>query len=69
MGIDPLIRNYWCGHADKSMDRVYAEELLSDTEWLQDQAEKAGIGFEIPSALLGVHGLRSEARQEGSFAT
>jgi hypothetical protein len=51
------------------MDRVYAEELLSDTEWLQDQAEKAGIGFEIPSALLGVHGLRSEARQEGSFAT
>jgi integrase len=68
MGIDPLVRNYWCGHADKSMDRVYAEELLGDVAWLQEQAQKAGIGFDIPPTLLGLHGLQSETEQKGSAA-
>jgi len=56
-GIDPLVRNFWFGHVDTSMDRVYAEELLNDEEWLREQAEKAGLGFVIPPSLLGLHGL------------
>jgi len=50
--IDSLIRNFWFGHADKSMDRVYAEELLSDTVHLKAQVVKAGLGFDIPASLL-----------------
>lgn len=67
-GIDPLVRNFWFGHADKSMDRVYAEELLGDTEWLREQAEKAGLGFDIPASLLGLHGLQNAAKQKETVA-
>lgn len=67
-GIDPLVRNFWFGHADKSMDRVYAEELLGDTEWLREQAEKAGLGFDIPASLLGLHGLQNASKQEETVA-
>ncbi|MGB8493767.1 MAG: hypothetical protein WCE53_05145 [Candidatus Acidiferrum sp.] len=62
-GIDPLVRNFWFGHADKSMDRVYAEELLSDAAWLQELVEKAGLGFDIPPSLLGLHGLQNKVTQ------
>jgi integrase len=58
--IDPLVRNFWFGHADKSMDRVYAEELLGDAEWLKEQAENAGLGFDIPALLFGLRGLQKE---------
>ncbi len=66
--IDPLVRNFWFGHADKSMDRVYAEELLGDTEWLQEQAEDAGLGFDIPASLLGLYGLQNTTKQEETVA-
>ena len=50
-------------HADKSMDRVYAEELLSDAAWFQELVEKAGLGFDIPPSLLGLHGLQNKVIQ------
>jgi integrase len=67
-GIDPLVRNFWFGHADKSMDRVYAEELLGDTEWLKEQAEHASLGFDIPASLFGLHGLQNPIRKEEEIA-
>jgi integrase len=68
-GIDPLVRNFWFGHADKSMNRVYAEELLSDAAWLQEQVEKADLGFDIPASLLGLHGLQNTGKQKQTVAT
>ncbi len=47
---------------------MYAEELLGDTEWLPEQAEKVGLGFDIPASLLGLHGLQKPTKQEETVA-
>jgi hypothetical protein len=67
-GTDPLVRKFWFAHADKSMDRVYAEELLDDTEWLKEQAAHAGLGFDIPAPLLGPHRLQNTVKKEEEIA-
>jgi integrase len=59
-GIEPLVRDFWFGHADESMDKTYGESLLSKTAYLKEQAIKAGLGFDVPVSLLGIPGLQSK---------
>ncbi len=56
------LRNYWMGHAGKTMDDLY-DKIKEDVEFRKEWAEKSGFGFELPSVVPNVPKieLKSEA--------
>ena len=53
------LQKLWLGHANKDVTDRYAEQLKEDVEWRKHEAEKAGLGFRLPSVegLIGLLGL------------
>jgi hypothetical protein len=54
-----ILIDYWMGHSNPSMGDRYGKQLVEDVEYRQEQAKKVGLGFDLPSSLLGLHGLQS----------
>ena len=54
-----LSRPLWLGHANKDVTDRYAEQLKEDVEWRKQEAEKAGLGFKLPTvdSSVGLLGL------------
>jgi len=53
-----ILIDYWMGHSSVSMGDRYGRQLVEDIEYRQDQVKKVGLGFELPPALFGLHGLQ-----------
>jgi len=53
------LQKLWLGHANKDVTDRYAEQLKEDVEWRKQEAEKAGLGFKLPSieGSVGLLGL------------
>lgn len=53
------LQKLWLGHANKDVTDRYAEQLKDDVEWRKREAEKAGLGFELPTveSSIGLLGL------------
>ena len=49
----------WLGHANKDVTDRYAEQLKEDVEWRKQEAERAGLGFNLPAleSSIGLLGL------------
>jgi hypothetical protein len=44
---------YWLGHANTSMSDLY-DKVREDPNFRRVEAEKMGVGFEVPKSLKGV---------------
>jgi hypothetical protein len=53
-----ILIDYWMGHSSASMGDRYGRQLVEDIEYRQDQVKKVVLGFELPPALFGPHGLQ-----------
>ena len=53
------LQKLWLGHASKDVADRYAEQLKEDVEWRKQEAERAGLGFELPmtGSSIGLLGL------------
>ena len=53
------LQKLWLGHANKDVTDRYAEQLKEDVEWRKQEAERAGLGFKLPSleSSVGLLGL------------
>jgi hypothetical protein len=53
------LQKLWLGHANKDVTDRYAEQLKEDVEWRKQEAERAGLGFELPAleSSIGLPGL------------
>ena len=53
------LQKLWLGHANKDVTDRYAEQLKEDVEWRKQEAERAGLGFELPiiESPVGLLGL------------
>jgi hypothetical protein len=62
MGLQKL----WLGHANKDVTDRYAEQLKEDVEWRKQEAEKAGLGFTLPTVegSVGLLGLPKTTKIE-----
>jgi hypothetical protein len=43
------LQKLWLGHANKDVTDRYAEQLKEDVEWRKQEAERVGLGFELPA--------------------
>jgi len=59
------LQKLWLGHANKDVTDRYAEQLKEDVEWRKQEAEKAGLGFKLPSVETSV-GLLGLPKQQKS---
>jgi len=59
----PGIINFWLGWAGESMSDLY-DKIRHDVEFRKEVAEKAGLGFELPSEkpVVGPNGLKIETQ-------
>ena len=48
-GVPSDLQKLWLGHANKDVTDRYAEQMKEDVEWRKQEAEKAGLGFKLPS--------------------
>ena len=57
----PGLLQFWMGHAGEGMSDLY-DKIKSNVAFRKQMAEKAGLGFELPSKILviGPNGLKSE---------
>ena len=53
----PSVIKFWVGHAEQDMGGLY-DKIKNDVEFRKEVAEKAGLGFELPSkkCLVGPNG-------------
>lgn len=53
------LQKLWLGHANKDVTDRYAEQLKEDVEWRKQEAERVGLGFELPAleSSIGLLGL------------
>jgi integrase len=53
------LEKLWLGHANKDVGDRYAEQLKEDVDWRKQEAERAGLGFTLPTIqnLVGLLGL------------
>ena len=58
----PGLYQFWMGHADRDMSDLY-DKIRQDVKFRKEVAEKAGLGFELPSktAVVGPNGLKIES--------
>ena len=59
------LQKLWLGHANRDVTDRYAEQLKEDVEWRKQEAERAGLGFKLPSAESSV-GLLGLPKQQKS---
>src|SRR5215472_12448570 len=55
----PGLLQFWMGHAGEGMSDLY-DKIKSNVAFRKQMAEKAGLGFELPSRILviGPNGLK-----------
>jgi len=60
------LQKLWLGHANKDVTDRYAEQLKEDVEWRKQEAEKAGLGFRLPTieSVIGLLGLPNQQKSE-----
>jgi integrase len=66
-----LVIDFWMGHENADMSSRYGKQLRSNKVFLAEWAEKVGLGFEIPEAVIsdpGLIALRALQNQEGVVA-
>jgi len=61
------LQKLWLGHASKDVTDRYAEQLKEDVEWRKQEAEKAGLGFKLPSIESSVGLLGLPKRQKSKL--
>jgi integrase len=54
-----ILIDYWMGHSNPSMGDRYGKQLVEDVEYRQEQVKKIGLGFDLPTSLLGLRGLQT----------
>jgi integrase len=52
-----LLIDYWMGHSNTQMGSRYAKQLVENRKFRGEWAEKVGLGFEIPKAVISEPGL------------
>jgi integrase len=59
-------KKLWLGHANKDVTDRYAEQLKEDVEWRKQEAERAGLGFKLPTieSSVGLLGLPKEQKSQ-----
>ena len=60
----PALEHFWSGHAQTHVSERYTK-LLQDRTYRLEWAEKIGLGFELPSRSVGLHGLLIPLRKVG----
>ena len=66
-----LLIDYWMGHSNTGMGGRYAKQLVGNRKFRGEWAEKVGLGFEIPKAVIsepGLIALRALQNKEGVVA-
>jgi len=60
------LQKLWLGHANKDVTDRCAEQLRKDVAWRKQEAERAGLGFELPTAenLVGLLGLPKQKKSK-----
>jgi integrase len=60
------LQKLWLGHANKDVTDRYAEQLKEDVEWRKQEAEKAGLGFKLPTvdSSVGLLGLPKQKKSK-----
>ena len=60
------LQKLWLGHANKDVTDRYAEQLKEDVEWRKQEAEKAGLGFKLPTvdSSVGLLGLPKQQKSK-----
>jgi len=53
-----ILIDYWMGHENADMSTRYGKQLIEDTKYRKQWAEKVGFGFDLPTSLLGLRGLQ-----------
>jgi hypothetical protein len=51
-----MLIDRWIGHANGEMATRYAEQLLENVPWRQQQVANAGLGFTVPPLVQSVNG-------------
>jgi hypothetical protein len=62
-----LLIDYWMAHENRDMSTRYAKQLIENIGWRKEWAEKAGLGFKLPSLPLGI-GQLFEAKTQSAKA-
>ena len=57
----PGVLQFWMGHAGEGMSDLY-DKIKSNVAFRKEMAEKAGLGFELPSKIIviGRNGRKTE---------
>jgi integrase len=60
------LQKLWLGHANKDVTNRYAEQLKEDVEWRKQEAERAGLGFKLPTieSSVGLLGLPKQQKSK-----
>lgn len=60
------LQKLWLGHANKDVTDRYAEQLKEDVEWRKQEAERAGLGFKLPTieSSVGLLGLPKQQKSQ-----
>jgi integrase len=60
------LQKLWLGHANKDVTDRYAEQLKEDVEWRQQETERAGLGFKLPTieSSVGLLGLPKQQKSQ-----
>ncbi len=60
------LQKLWLGHANKDVTDRYAEQLKEDIEWRKQEAERVGLGFELPAleSPIGLLGLPKQQKSK-----
>jgi Phage integrase family len=60
----PALEHFWSGHAQTHVSERYTK-LLEQCDYRLEWAEKIGLGFELPTRSVGLHGLLIPFRKTG----
>jgi integrase len=60
------LQKLWLGHANRDVTDRYAEQLKEDVEWRKQEAERAGLGFKLPTleSSVGLLGLPKQQKSK-----
>jgi integrase len=60
------LQKLWLGHANKDVTDRYAEQLKEDVEWRKEEAERARLGFTLPTveSSVGLLGLPKQQKSK-----
>ena len=60
------LQKLWLGHASRDVTDRYAEQLKEDVEWRKQEAEKAVLGFKLPTleSSVGLLGLPKQQKSK-----